>query len=349
MHSFSLATLKAVQNDSTEMLNVVCEFPSNSFEAATLQQALVMAVEKNSALNVAQLARGTQKLPSINEALTRAKETQAYGAYTVLLMLQAAYSDDSQLVLALFGKETADVPLMSNPIFGHIQAAIHSEEFPINIILEIAEHLGSKAFCTAVKSASMERSHSSSYFKTQEPLCRGSRDETDNSGALESTRKEKTLSLTGDARLHRYCHDGNIKRVQKLLAEMRANMVDIKAMLCQKLGVFGYTPLHEASTEGHSHVLELLLKENGPVNAKASSGYTSLHLAASGGHSECARLLLQHGADLTAKDEYQKTPLHTAELSARTGVVKVLRSHGEPQALTCMCGRVELEKLALMN
>ena len=146
------ATLKAVQNDSTEMLNVVCEFPSDLFEAENLQQALVMAVEKDCALNVAQLAKGTHKLPNINEALTRAKEIQAYGAYTVLLMLQAAYTDDSQLVLALFGKETTDVLLTSDPDFPLIQSVLRNDEFPISIVCEVAEQLQSMAFCTAVES-----------------------------------------------------------------------------------------------------------------------------------------------------------------------------------------------------
>ena len=144
--------LKVVQNDSAEMLNIICEFPNHLFEAEYLQQALLMAVEKDSALNVAQLAKGVHKLPNINEALTRAKVIQAYGAYTVLLMLQAAYTDDSQLVLALFGKETTDVPLTSDPDFPHIQSVLHNDEFPISIVCEVAEQLQSMAFCTAVES-----------------------------------------------------------------------------------------------------------------------------------------------------------------------------------------------------
>ena len=139
----------------------------------------------------------------------------------------------------------------------------------------------------------------------------------------------KMAFINDDQRLHSLCHDGNLKRVKELLDDMKRQGIDVPAKLSQKLGVFGYTPLHEAVTDGHPKVLQLLIDYGGFVNSKASSGYTPLHLAASGGHVECARILLLSGADLSSKDEYQKTPLDTAELSARTNVVKVLRSAGE--------------------
>ena len=153
--SLHLATLKAIQSDSTAMLNAVCEFPSDSFEAESLQQALSMAVERDSVLNVAKLAKGAHKLPNIDEYLGRAKEIHAFGVYAVLLMLQAAYADDSQLVQALIGEETAVVPYTSDPDFPIIQAVVHDKDFPIDVILEIAQQVGSMVFITAVVSTSI--------------------------------------------------------------------------------------------------------------------------------------------------------------------------------------------------
>jgi len=150
-----LATLNAVQSDSTAMLNAVCEFPSDSFEAESLQQALSLAVEKDSALNVAKLAKGARKLPGIDELLGRAKEICAFRVYTMLLMLQAAYADDSQLVRALIGEETVAVPITSDPDFSYIQAVVRDKDFPIDFILEIAQQVGSMVFFTALESTSI--------------------------------------------------------------------------------------------------------------------------------------------------------------------------------------------------
>ena len=156
--SLHIATRKAVQSDSTAMLNAVCEFPSDSFETESLQQALSMAVEKDSALIVAKLAKGARKLPNIDEYLTRAKEVHSFGVYTVLLMLQAAYTDDSQLVQALFGEKTAVVPITSDPNFPFIQAVVYDKDFPIDAILEIAQEVGSMVFFTALESTSSRTS-----------------------------------------------------------------------------------------------------------------------------------------------------------------------------------------------
>ena len=323
-----LATLKTIQKGSTEMLNIVCEFPNDLFEVEHLQQALDLAVEKDSALNVAQLAKGTHKLPDIDKSLARAKEIQAYGAYTVLRMLQAAYTDDSQQVLALFGKETTDVPVTNDPDLPHIQAVLDNEEFPISILLEVARQHKHMAFCNAVESirsspmrVGLSSSSSSNDAVAQELPFPGDDGSHDSPGLRRAVAEQ---------RLHGYCNEGHVEKVKELLSAMRAIKVDIKTKLNEKLGVFGYTPLHEAASAGQTEVLELLLKEHGPVNAEASSRYTPLHLAASGGHSESARLLLEHGADLTAKDEHQKTPLETAQLAAKTEVEKILKSYGEP-------------------
>ena len=324
--SLNLATLKAVKSDSTAMLNAVCEFPSDSFEAESLQQALSMAVEKDSALNVAKLAKGACKLPNIDELLSRAKEIRAFCVYTVLLMLQAAYADDSQLVQALIGEETSAVPITSDPDFPFIQAVVHDKEFPINVICEVARRVGSMAFCTAVV-----RSHSSDCCD-DDAIVEGhlGKNKRGSNGSNDLSRRNESLTEVADRRLHKYCREGSIQNVKELLDAMKANEMNIIAKLHEARGVCGYTPLHEAASTGQAEVLELLLKEEGPVNARSADGCTPLHLAASEGHSECARLLLHHGADLSAEDTYQRTPFYTAKLSARSGVVKVLQSYGEP-------------------
>ena len=320
------------------MLNVVCNFPNDLFEAEHLQQALDMAVQRDCALNVAKLAKGAHKLPNIDEALSWARKIRAFGVYTVLLMLQAAYADNSQLVLALFGKDTAAVPITSDPDFPRIEAVLHDKEFPINAVLKVAQQVGSRAFCTAVESISGMRSHSNGCHDGNAKIQdHPSRNGGDNMDLHDLPGGEESRGAVSDRLLHRYCREGNTKKVKELVSALKANKVNIKARLHETLGFFSYTPLHEAASTGHADVLELLLKEQGPVNAKASSLYTPLHLAASGGYSECARLLLQYGADLTAKDEYQRTPLHTAEVSARTGVVKVLKSYGELHTCICTC------------
>ena len=137
------------------------------------------------------------------------------------------------------------------------------------------------------------------------------------------------MAFSEDQKLHKYCDDGNYKKVEQILKEMKKNGIDVSSKLKLKLGVFGYTPLHAAATAGRTHVLRLLNEYGGAVNSKASSGYTPLHLAASGGHVEAVRNLLQYGADINAQDEFGKTPIKTAELGARTSVVRVLKSAGD--------------------
>lgn len=100
-----------------------------------------------------------------------------------------------------------------------------------------------------------------------------------------------------------------------------------------------YTPLHEAVSNGHTQILQLLLRHDGDVNSRANNGCTLLHLAASSGHVNCVRVLLDKGADMANKDGYGRTPIQIAELNSRHGgVIKVLKSAGEcisTQVLYC--------------
>ena len=131
--------------------------------------------------------------------------------------------------------------------------------------------------------------------------------------------------INEDGRLHTWCKEGKIKKVREFIDTCK----DLPLRLAYRRGVFGYTPLHEAVSNGHSDILKLLLRYNGDVNSRANSGYTPLHLAASSGHTNCVRVLLDNGADIANTDEYGKTPIQTAELSSKHGVVKVLKSAGE--------------------
>ena len=106
----------------------------------------------------------------------------------------------------------------------------------------------------------------------------------------------------------------------------------IKDEMTHQVGVFGYTPLHEAVASGKAEVLKYLLEQVGSldVNCRANSGYTPLHLAVSSGNKRCVQLLLDHGADMSCTDEYGKTAKVMAEMIGRNfSIVKLLCSEGE--------------------
>ena len=99
-------------------------------------------------------------------------------------------------------------------------------------------------------------------------------------------------------------------------------------------GLFGYSKLHAAASNGQAAVLKLLLAEDpnsSDVNGKTvDGGYTPLHLAASAGHADCVEeLLTYHKTDMQVTDAFGRTPLETAEQNFKNDVAKLLRSHGK--------------------
>ena len=99
-------------------------------------------------------------------------------------------------------------------------------------------------------------------------------------------------------------------------------------------GLFGYSKLHAAASNGHAAVLKLHLSEDpnsSDVNGKTvDGGYTPLHLAASAGHADCVEeLLTYHKTHMHVTDAFGRTPLETAEQNFKNDVAKLLRSHGK--------------------
>ena len=60
----------------------------------------------------------------------------------------------------------------------------------------------------------------------------------------------------------------------------------------------GSTALHNAATNGHDAIVEVLLLAGCSINARAVSGATPLYGAASGGHLAVVRRLLAAGAEV---------------------------------------------------
>jgi ankyrin repeat protein len=102
----------------------------------------------------------------------------------------------------------------------------------------------------------------------------------------------------------------------------------------------GWTPLHEAASQGWTAAVKPLLKAGIDVNAKLINhpdqppGLTPLHVAAANGFSEVTAVLVASGADVNAQIIHPQiagrgqTPLHFAVLNGATEVAGILLKNG---------------------
>ncbi|KAM8863877.1 ankyrin repeat and SAM domain-containing protein 1A isoform 8-T8 [Spinachia spinachia] len=99
----------------------------------------------------------------------------------------------------------------------------------------------------------------------------------------------------------------------------------------------GCYPLHLAAWKGDEHIVKLLIHQ-GPshprLNEQNNDNETPLHCAAQYGHSQVVRLLLEELTDPTMRNNKFETPLDLAALYGRLEVVKQLLS-AHPNLLSC--------------
>ncbi|XP_060555862.1 uncharacterized protein LOC132716574 isoform X1 [Ruditapes philippinarum] len=107
--------------------------------------------------------------------------------------------------------------------------------------------------------------------------------------------------------------DGQLQIDTKLHEAVRFSQIeDVRIALQQGydpnlIGVYMWSPLHEAAYNGDKEILKLLLQRKGDPNKKDyQRGRTATHYAAENGHIECLKLLINAGARYDIRDEDDK-------------------------------------------
>lgn len=123
--------------------------------------------------------------------------------------------------------------------------------------------------------------------------------------------------------LHVACYWGFSSLLRKSLAT--SSTVDI----LNQGDSHGWSPLHWASSNGHSQLAEGLLEANANINAVDKGSWTPLFWAVLRGHDTVARLLLDRGAHPLERDENGLTPVHWAILAGAGDLITLLLEYAK--------------------
>ncbi|VYS45111.1 unnamed protein product [Arabidopsis thaliana] len=140
-------------------------------------------------------------------------------------------------------------------------------------------------------------------------------------------RKKKTDSpgKRGDSPLHLAARTGNLGKVMELIRA--GNGIEELKELSSKQNLEGETPLYSAAENGHSLVVEEMLKhmDLDTASVKARNGFDPFHVAAKQGHIEALKKLLETFPNLAMTVDLScTTALHTAASQGHTDVVNLL-------------------------
>ncbi|XP_014675805.1 PREDICTED: integrin-linked protein kinase-like [Priapulus caudatus] len=106
----------------------------------------------------------------------------------------------------------------------------------------------------------------------------------------------------------------------------------------------GFSPLHWASREGRTNIVDMLILRGARINATNMGDDTALHLASSHGHREIMLMLLNNKADINAINEHGNTPLHYACFWGQDQVAEDLVANGSLVSLQNKYGETPLDK-----
>ena len=126
---------------------------------------------------------------------------------------------------------------------------------------------------------------------------------------------------------------GDLSQCESLLAR-GANVNHVR-------GVYNRTPLHTASLNGRTSVVELLIEHGADIEAKDRTGFTPLHCAAQEGHLAITQLLVTRGARTDAVNEYGVMPIHKAAQYNRHLVLEFLVTEAEVSVNVVSVANVE--------
>ena len=110
---------------------------------------------------------------------------------------------------------------------------------------------------------------------------------------------------------------GDLRQCESLLAR-GANVNHVENV------EYNYTPLHTASLDGRTPVVDLLIDHGADLEAKNRIGSTPLHCAAQEGHLATAQLLVTRGARTDAAKRDGAMPIHMAAQDNRHQVLEFL-------------------------
>src|SRR5204863_218118 len=98
-----------------------------------------------------------------------------------------------------------------------------------------------------------------------------------------------------------------IKNISNLSIKHKENDTDLI-----KDNIYGNNTLMYASHNGHTKIVELLVKRGVNANFKNNNRNTALMIAAYNGYKEIVEMLIEIGADFNCKNEYKKDALMIA-------------------------------------
>ncbi|XP_009584250.1 PREDICTED: LOW QUALITY PROTEIN: ankyrin repeat and SOCS box protein 3-like [Fulmarus glacialis] len=97
----------------------------------------------------------------------------------------------------------------------------------------------------------------------------------------------------------------------------------------------GWNSLHQASFQGCTEIMKILLEKGASKECKDDFGITPLFVAAQYGKLESLRLLVSHGADINCQAKDRATPLLIAAQEGHAECVELLLSRGADPNLYC--------------